>query len=37
MRMSLDVAPQVAVTRRQTVEQVFGTLKSWLGTTPLLT
>lgn len=35
--MLLDARPQAAVTRRQTVEHVFGTLKSWLGTTPLLT
>ena len=37
MQMLLDVRPQAAVVRRQTVEHVFGTLKSWLGTTPLLT
>lgn len=37
MQMLLDARPQAAVTRRQTVEHVFGTLKSWLGTTPLLT
>ena len=37
MQMLLDARPQAAVVRRQTVEQVFGTLKSWLGTTPLLT
>ena len=36
MQMLLDVRPQAAVVRRQTVEHVFGTLKSWLGTTPLL-
>ena len=34
--MLLDARPQVAVVRKQTVEHVFGTLKSWLGTTPLL-
>lgn len=37
MQMLLDARPQAAVVRRQTVEHVFGTLKSWLGTTPLLT
>jgi len=37
MEMRLDARPQAAVARRQTVEHVFGTLKSWLGTTPLLT
>ncbi|WP_411833876.1 IS1182 family transposase [Pseudoxanthomonas mexicana] len=37
MQMLLDARPQAAVARRQTVEHVFGTLKAWLGTTPLLT
>jgi hypothetical protein len=37
MQMRLDARPQAAVARRQTVEHVFGTLKAWLGTTPLLT
>lgn len=37
MQMLLDAKPEAAVARRQTVEHVFGTLKSWLGTTPLLT
>jgi len=37
MQMRLDARPQAAIARRQTVEHVFGTLKSWLGTTPLLT
>ena len=37
MQMLLDARPQAAVVRRQTVEHVFGTLKSWLCTTPLLT
>ena len=37
MQTRLDARPQVAVARRQTVEHVFGTLKAWLGTTPLLT
>ena len=37
MQLLLDARPEAAVARRQTVEHVFGTLKSWLGTTPLLT
>ena len=37
MQMLLDARPQAAVVRKQTVEYVFGTLKSWLGTTTLLT
>jgi transposase len=37
MQARLDATPQAAVARRQTVEHVFGTLKAWLGTTPLLT
>jgi transposase len=37
MQNRLNEAPETAVTRRQTVEHVFGTLKAWLGTTPLLT
>ena len=37
MQVRLDATPQAAVARRQTVEHVFGTLKAWLGTTPLLT
>jgi len=37
MQMLLDARPQATVVRRQTVEHVFGTLKAWLGTTPLLT
>lgn len=37
MQVRLDARPQAAVVRRQTVEHVFGTLKAWLGTTPLLT
>jgi hypothetical protein len=36
-QLLLDARPEAAVARRQTVEHVFGTLKSWLGTTPLLT
>ncbi|NJC30407.1 hypothetical protein GGR79_001874 [Xanthomonas arboricola] len=37
MQVQLDARPQVAVARWQTVEHVFGTLKAWLGTAPLLT
>ncbi len=37
MQIRLDATPQEAVARRQTVEHVFGTLKCWMGTTPLLT
>ena len=37
MQILLDARPQAAVVRRQTVEHVFGTLKSRLDTTPLLT
>jgi transposase len=37
MQIRLDATPQAAVARRQTVEHVFGTLKCWMGTTPLLT
>jgi hypothetical protein len=37
MQTRLDASPNFAVVRRQTVEHVFGTLKSWLGTAPLLT
>ena len=37
MQARLDVTPQAAVARRQTVGHVFGTLKAWLGATLLLT
>ena len=37
MRMRLEARPEAARVRRQTVEHVFGTLKAWMGTTPLLT
>lgn len=37
MQMLLDARLQASVARRQKVEHVFGTLKSWLGATPLLT
>ena len=37
MQLRLNARPQVAILRKQTVEHVFGTLKAWLGTTPLLT
>lgn len=37
MQARLDAHPEAGIVRRQTVEHVFGTLKAWLGTTPLLT
>ena len=37
MEILLDGGPQAAVVRRQTMGHVLGTLKEWLGTTPLLT
>jgi len=37
MQLRLNARPQVAILRKQTVEHVFGTLKAWLGTAPLLT
>lgn len=37
MQMPLDARPQAAVARRRTMQHVFGTLESWLGTTPLPT
>jgi transposase len=37
MQRRLDRAPQTARVRRQTVEHVFGTLKSWMGSTHFLT
>ncbi len=37
MQMRLEARPEAARVRRQTVEHVFGTLKAWMGTTPLLT
>ena len=37
MQTRLDAHPEASIVRRQTVEQVFGTLKAWLGGTPLLT
>jgi hypothetical protein len=36
-QLVVNVRPQVAVTRKQAVEHVFGTLKAWLCTTPWLT
>ncbi len=36
MQTRLDATPEAAIARRQTVEHVFGTLKGWLGTTPIL-
>lgn len=35
-RASLERAPEVMQVRRQTVEHPFGTLKAWMGRTPLL-
>jgi hypothetical protein len=37
MQSRLDHNPQASRTRRQTVEHVFGTLKSWMGSTHFLT
>ena len=37
MQARLDGAPEAARLRRQTVEHVFGTLKSWMGSTHFLT
>jgi hypothetical protein len=37
MQVRLEARPEAAVVRRQTVEHALGTLKAWLGTTPLLT
>lgn len=37
MQTRLEAHPETARVRRQTVEHVFGTLKAWMGTTPLLT
>jgi hypothetical protein len=37
MQKRLDRLPYAMRLRRQTVEHVFGTLKSWMGSTPFLT
>jgi len=37
MQKRLDHNPQASRIRRQTVEHVFGTLKSWMGSTHFLT
>jgi transposase len=37
MQKRLDLLPDAMGTRRQTVEHVFGTLKSWMGSTHFLT
>ena len=37
MQARLDAIPQASKWRRQTVEHVFGTLKSWMGPTHFLT
>lgn len=37
MQRRLDREPDVMRTRRQTVEHVFGTIRSWMGSTHFLT
>ena len=37
MQARLDRMPEAGRVRRQTVEHVFGTLKSWMGATHFLT
>ncbi len=37
MQTRLEQMPQASRIRRQTVEHVFGTLKSWMGATHFLT
>ena len=37
MQARLDQMPQASRIRRQTVEHIFGTLKSWMGATHFLT
>jgi hypothetical protein len=37
MQKRLDLLPNAMGIRRQTVEHVFGTLKSWMGSTHFLT
>jgi hypothetical protein len=37
MQAQLDRMPEAGRLRRQTVEHVFGTLKSWMGATHFLT
>jgi transposase len=37
MQRRMDLAPSAMRARRRTVEQPFGTLKSWMGSTPFLT
>ncbi len=37
MQKRLDLMPDAMIVRRRTVEHVFGTLKSWIGSTHFLT
>ena len=37
MQKRLDLMPKAMAIRRRTVEHVFGTLKSWMGSTHFLT
>nr|WP_157190327.1 hypothetical protein [Novosphingobium sp. Rr 2-17] len=37
MQKRLDLLPNAMGIRRRTVEHVFGTLKSWMGSTPFVT
>lgn len=37
MQKRLDLLPEAMAIRRRTVEHVFGTLKSWMGSTHFLT
>ena len=37
MQKRLDLMPDAMAIRRRTVEHVFGTLKSWMGSTHVLT
>ena len=36
VQQQLDRMPNAMTVRKSTVEHVFGTLKGWLGTTPIL-
>ncbi len=36
MQCCLDQAPEMMLIRRQTIEHPFGTLKSWMGATHIL-
>jgi len=37
LAISRSISPRAMGLRRQTVEHVFGMLKAWAGSTPLLT